>query len=319
MRWKGHAAKALVSVAVLLVAAEVACRLLLADRLAYRADERSLTYRHHERLGWFPERGSERELLGTRTIGVRHNARGFRDREHGPKSGPRLACYGDSFTWGYDAAQDERFTEHLQRALHDWEVLNLGVSGYGTDQALLLMQDTIEEVRPDVVLLVFTHTDVEDNAHNVRYDGYHKPYFEAGQDGLVLKGVPVPRAERDVLGSSSLLRSSYLLRAVLRAGLRVVQPATIRAAAAHERTFAILSAMRALVEAHGAVLVVGLETRDRRVRDFLDDSGFLHLDLSDAEHYPGYGEHWTPAGHADVAERVQAFLAERELLGGASR
>ena len=60
MSWKRRVLALCVSLALTLVAGELACRLLFADRLAHRADERNLTYRHDERLGWFPVPGSRR-------------------------------------------------------------------------------------------------------------------------------------------------------------------------------------------------------------------------------------------------------------------
>jgi lysophospholipase L1-like esterase len=318
-RWGRRIAGLLLSFATAFFAGELLCRLLLADRLGYTVDERNLTYRHDARLGWFHEPDSEREFRGSRAITVRHNAKGFRDRDHGVKRGPRLAFFSDSFTRGYDVEQSERFTERLQAMVPEWEVLNFGISGYGTDQALLLMQDVFDEYRPDVVLLVVTHTDVEDNASSVRYGGYHKPWFEVEDGALILKGVPVPRSENHLFARSALLHSSYLVRALVRTGRRIVEPEPVRAAAPYERTRAILSATRDEVRSRGAELVVGREATDPRVAELVEEAGIPHVDLTGAERYPGQGEHWTPTGHADVADRIRSFLVERRLLERAGR
>ncbi len=132
----GRSGLVLFSAATLLslLAGEAFVRLALKDRFEFPADERSLTYRYDATLGWFPQAGAEKSFTGSRTVRVRHNALGFRDHEYAEKRKPRIAFLGDSFVWGYDAEADERFTERLQGRLPEVEVLNLGVSGYGTDQ-----------------------------------------------------------------------------------------------------------------------------------------------------------------------------------------
>jgi len=42
-----------------------------------------------------------------------------------------IAVLGDSFVWGIGVADEDRFTEFLERELPGTEVLNFGVSGYG--------------------------------------------------------------------------------------------------------------------------------------------------------------------------------------------
>jgi len=62
---------------------------------------------------------------------------------------------GDSFTYGYDAEADERFSDLLQEALPQYGMVNAGVSGYGTDQQFLLMNRLWKEIHPKYVVLTF--------------------------------------------------------------------------------------------------------------------------------------------------------------------
>ena len=107
----------------------------------------------------------------------------------------RLVVLGDSFVWGLGVEDDELFTSLLAReSSPPLEVVNLGVSGYGTDQELLLWQQLGRRFRPDVVLLVVTPwTDLYDNPYGERY-GYQKPFFrwDDATAALVLNNVPVP-------------------------------------------------------------------------------------------------------------------------------
>jgi hypothetical protein len=63
------------------------------------------------------------------------------------------------------------------------EVLNFGVSGYGTGQALLTLRHLAAAFEPDLVLLaVYTGNDVRNNLAELELDPL-RPYFRLGRDG----------------------------------------------------------------------------------------------------------------------------------------
>src|SRR5438874_13666948 len=96
-----------------LVAAEIVLRVIdLRYLRTYRAGA-DRVYNYDAELGWFPYPNSELTFTGIRTIKVRHNSLGLRDIE--PETGrkPAIAFFGDSFVWGYDAEENERFTNLL--------------------------------------------------------------------------------------------------------------------------------------------------------------------------------------------------------------
>src|SRR6185503_2752348 len=76
---------------------------------------------------------------------VTHNSQGNRGPEAAfakPSGVRRVVVIGDSQAWGYGVGDDETIPAQLQRLLNEaggarYEVLNLGVGGYGTDQAFL--------------------------------------------------------------------------------------------------------------------------------------------------------------------------------------
>jgi lysophospholipase L1-like esterase len=131
------------------------------------------------------------------------NSKGLRDREYPyekPSGVSRILVLGDSFTWGYGVADGEIFTEVLEAGLRrdglHWEVLNAGVSGWGTDQEYLYLINEGFKYAPDVVVLAFlVFNDPENNAWSVQY-GLHKPIF-LNKD-LDLYGVPVPEPNAQV-------------------------------------------------------------------------------------------------------------------------
>ena len=113
---------------------------------------------------------------------VRTNRSGFR----GPSAGEgapgrsRVLLLGDSLTFGTGVDDGETFAAQLAKLAPALEPLNLGVSGYGTDQELLLLEREGLPLRPAVVVLdVCVGNDVFDNALPVYvYDGVTpKPYF----------------------------------------------------------------------------------------------------------------------------------------------
>jgi lysophospholipase L1-like esterase len=297
------------SAAFCLATGEAFVRLALRARFEIPTDERSLAYRYDAELGWFPREGEARTFVGSRTIHVRHNAAGFRDAEHGAKTRPRLALLGDSFVWGYDAEAEERFGERLQARLPAWEVLNLGVSGYGTDQEYLLARRVLPDLRPDVVVLFFSLNDSRDNRTNFRYGAYYKPYFERDETGrLALRGVPVPRSLAYRFAQHPWLFKSYLARG---AASLLFRPAPERRVP--DVTRDLLLAVRDLARSTGARFAVAFVQREPGFQAFCVESGIPFLDLSAAEQYPEVG-HWTPAGHVAVAEALQRFLASEGWL-----
>lgn len=139
---------------------------------------------------------------------VRTNALGFRDDEHAEKvSGIiRVAVLGDSFVFGSGVRQDETLTHQLAARLGpSFEVVNLGVPGYGTDQALLTLRRWGPRLSPDVVLTGFFWNDIMENASPKIYE-MEKPRFLLSDGTLTL----VPQGAAS--GPSALGRLDDILR-----------------------------------------------------------------------------------------------------------
>jgi hypothetical protein len=76
----------------------------------------------------------------------------------------------------------------------------------------------------------------------------------------------------------------------------------------------LFSKIREFVGSHGAKLVVGLQSRDDKLIAHLNAEGIPHVSFDGAEAYKVLGEHWTPAGHKLVAERLFGLLSETNLV-----
>ncbi len=297
-------------------AAEGACRLFPADHPLFfkYSDERSLVYRYDSELGWFPEGGRTSVFEGARTIRVENNADGFRDVAHGPKTRPRIAFVGDSFVWGYDAEVSERFTDRLQALIPGWEVLNLGVSGYGTDQQYLMLQKFFDRYQPDIVCLVFfAGNDREDNTSNRRYSGYYKPYFTVAGGGLEPHGVPVPRSVNYFYREYPLLFKSRAITAAAklldRAAARI-WPGR-REVRVPDPSEELVGAMRRLAESRGGSFVLALVQSDPVLEAYADRNSIPHVQVGNPFRYNTHGGHWTPLGNEYVCRKIYEFLAGR--------
>ncbi len=300
---------------------EILVRLFWKEAAEEGADERSLSYRYDAELGWFPVPNSALEFVGgSRPIRVQHNADGFRDREHGTKDKPRIAFLGDSFVWGYEAEQPERFTEKLQARLPGWEVVNLGVSGYGTDQEWLLLQRWFDRYRPDVVVLVFSDNDVDENTLNYVHRGYYKPYFVEAGSKLEARGVPVPKSERYYAAEHPWLFKSRLVQMLCGRYIAWTAP---RRVTEPNPTWALLYGVKSYVESKGAkfVLAFGTDVEAGKKKAFCERVKADYLFLLEGPAmmsweymYNSGGHHWTPKGNEFVASKIYDFLAGRGLL-----
>lgn len=128
---------------------------------------------------------------------VRINSHGFRDieRQRAKKSGTlRIAVLGDSFTEARQVALEDTFCSVLESELKQpgkhpadsAEVLNFGVSGYGTSQQLLALRNHVWDFDPDVVLLAFyTGNDVSDNSKELKGTATIPYHYYEGRDLLV--------------------------------------------------------------------------------------------------------------------------------------
>lgn len=79
----------------------------------------------------------------------------------GPKSKPRVALVGDSYTFAERVSYEDSWGSILEsRSGLDAQVLNFGVGGYGVDQAYLRFKKDVLPWNPDVVILAFPMHDL---------------------------------------------------------------------------------------------------------------------------------------------------------------
>jgi hypothetical protein len=137
--------------------------------------------------GWWKREGEEY---------IRINTVGLRDREHAlfkPEHVFRVAILGDSYAEALQVRMEDTFWAVMERELRrcptlggkEPEVINFGVSGYGTAQELIMLRRRVWAYAPDVVLLAITPTnDIRNNSRALEQDE-RRPYFVRSNGQLV--------------------------------------------------------------------------------------------------------------------------------------
>lgn len=216
---------------------------------------------------------------------IRYNALGLRGPEvrPGPADAPRVLFLGDSFVEGKQVGEEDVLTAVLSaraRAVGSpVEVINAGVSGYGTAEEILLWDRLGEALRPDLVVVGFYPNDVRNNADRrlfVLRDGAVTPH----------RPPPVPKV-RWVYDARRWLAARSHLWILFTQGLDLLErPDTgpgapleaedvfarepsRRVAEGWELTLALLQELRARVESGGARFAVVLFPTRFQVDDAL--------------------------------------------------
>jgi hypothetical protein len=269
---------------------------------------------------------------------LRTNGQGFRgDRNvttEVPPGRVRLLCSGDSYTLGQEVSDHEVWCERLRALDPRLETVNLGVSGYGWDQAYLRYKHQGMSLQHDVHLFAFITSDLYRMRRSHWRWPWQRPLLSLRDGELVANdpscascGGPLAIAIAHALGQ---LRSVELLAGAGRR-LGVGQPVQRHAEVAElaEHIVRELSAGPILLLVHLPVIQDVSEDGARFWRDYLRDlaaqEGADYIDLIEplrklpgdsipilflpAEADPG--RHYTAAGHEWVSRQLYARLEDR--------
>jgi lysophospholipase L1-like esterase len=167
----------------------------------------------------------------------------------------RIAVIGDSFIEALQVNDSATFCAQLQSLLNDrdpadpmqYEVVNCGVSGYGTAQELLMLRHYLLPLQPDAVLVaVYPENDIRNNSRLLEGDP-GRPYFRMSSAGE-LDPDPDNSFRTDVSWRAASTRYEQIKAAVINRSrlLQVVQAAKRRRKAESGQT---LSSEETLVSA----------------------------------------------------------------------
>ena len=356
-RWSGRIALAFGGLLVGAVAAEAGFRVVRSDDavdLLYNAPDNAPNglYTTDATVYAIPTPGFRgvQQSLGYK-VDLRINEDGLRGAELGPKTKPRFLAAGDSFTMAAQVAEADTFVARIGEDL-GVEMLNAGVDGYGTFQALERYKQLDDRLDLDgIVLTFFVGNDVHDNVR----------WAQVQQEAKRMRpGQPLARrpvgAVHGFLYKRSALYAAVQMQLRRRAMSRESAPERHRwvselrlftqegggvLGAQMPKTVQALRALSSEVKNRGDSLMVaiappafqieterldatfelvGLDPERARpdavsnaVRDVLQRNGIAHCDLVDPlrrahragrEMYLQYDGHWSPKGHAVVADAL---------------
>jgi hypothetical protein len=245
-------------------------------------------------------------------------------RRHFDSTSPTALFVGDSYTFGHGVTYEESFVGQFERNSGlPFQVVNLGVQGYGTDQAFLALKRHVEEFNTKVVVYTFLleHVKRNDNADrrliysDAKFLGT-KPRFALKRDGT-LEVVEKPRRYEEM----TQLR---LWQLVQLAWAKYGPPPSM------ELTRALVRDMKDYVEARGATFVLILWTYRHSLPPGQQAGQFfpgIHLNVIDTGagapvdwdswHIPGE-RHPDARAHARIARLLMEKFKELGLVPPAS-
>jgi hypothetical protein len=194
------------SVSLTLLALEVGLRILHKPFTENWKPQEYARAQFDPEIGWTyrPNQSSWVDFVaGQPPVLVHHNEIGARvpsEGTHYDEAVPTLILVGCSYTMGFGLPYEETFAGYLESIpSFPFQVVNLGVEGYGTDQSMQILKRHFDSF--DTKIVVFTYTEGQ-NDRNLNYDRrvlYQsarfvgtKPLFGLNRDGApYLKKRPV--------------------------------------------------------------------------------------------------------------------------------
>ena len=222
---------------------------------------------------------------------------------------PTAIFVGCSYTFGHGVPYEETFAGRLAaQPGFPFQVVNLGVQGYGTDQALLILKRYFHRFNTKVVVYTFLLDHVKRNENSdrrflfpkARFPGT-KPRFALDADGALFQSSRPERYEE---------RIDWHLRDLIELFWTKWGPSP-----SLEVTRALIREMQRYVEANGAELVVVLWTNRHSTADpDLAGALFQGIRLNTVDTGAGAPTGWNSwiiPGEVHPDARAHAYVADR--------
>lgn len=321
---------------------EIGLRVLMIDYVPPGYDSPHI-WQYHSSYGWVGRPDIDAPLRqASFSIHIQHNHLGQRDSEL-PESIPRkkrMLVIGDSFVWCYGVEINDCFVDRLEKLHPDWDIINGGIAGTGTDQQYLYLRDKLAELKPDVVLLLVIQNDFQDNTKS-QHNNYFKPYFTLENNQLLQQQqqpVPLPTLQQSIsrwitgrsylynIGQGIVFFASNIIREKLGIARVSYDPyAGFMFGKSFPLMQALLNAMVETTEVSGAKFVLThgqmLDNLQLAVKKVADERHIPYHNLDRAfqgykhEAYQIPGDaHWNAFGHELVAKDLNQFLQESGIF-----
>jgi len=336
----------IVTILISLIAIFLICEILMRGYQFLRSPSPSFVIDNE--LGWLPGPNldiltvvpdASEEYYALRITSDENGFRMFGDLNSDKK---KVMFIGDSFTHAMEVSDRHTYFAQLQDEL-DIEVFGLGVGGYGTLQAFLIMQQWIDVIQPDMVVLQFHPNDFINNSYDLESqsvfnnNGLKRPYLV---DGEIIHKLPknMPRIRHFankysrflyyILSRIYIISSQYgtdsVEYTIYDIGSKYPDYRT-----AIGTTEEILSRMKDRVESAGAeFLIFSGDDSLPYYQDYLgivsDIEGLHVIDgvpetVSEAEDLgvtvrAADNAHWNNEGHRIAAEVIKGYFIENMLI-----
>ena len=149
-------------------------------------------------LGWeLRPNSKDRALTSDYDVIYKINSKGIRDKEipyRKPRGQFRILALGESTVMGEGIKYGQRFTEVIEKAFKNVEVVNMGIWGFGMDQSFLQLKRDGFKYHPDLVILFVIDNFMQRCKDFIRVKAF-KPRFvlSRNKDGLILQNVDFVR------------------------------------------------------------------------------------------------------------------------------
>ncbi|MFH2021496.1 MAG: SGNH/GDSL hydrolase family protein [archaeon] len=285
-------------------------------------------------LGWIPKKNCDTGRYST-------NSAGFRGKEEFTieKNKTRILILGDSFTWGEDVFDYETYPYYLDQSLKgDYDIINMGVHGYGPDQMYLRFLREGRLYNPDIVILALYTPDIFRTT--VRIRDFFKPRFKIVDNDLVLdENSKIPTIQEAIeITNKERTKTKIYSYLFLRKKLRTIISnlgfkRDIYSEDAYQLSFRIIEKFKEISEEDGFELIVllipqkkavetnkspelhyqlirGLSQRNVTYVSILQELKFAYA-KSKTSFYP---EHLTAEGNLLIAQSLKNYLSKEKYL-----
>ena len=116
---------------------------------------------YHPIFGWQSSAGSFQYSIPPNPSPIQVTVLPDRSRSTAPTAAvdsdtrPNIVMLGCSWMFGWAISDQDTLAWKLQETFPDWHVVNYGTGGYGTYQSLLRLEDSLPQLRPDVIVYGF--------------------------------------------------------------------------------------------------------------------------------------------------------------------
>lgn len=300
----------IISFAITIIISEVFVRILYGKHLYYETDKELYWKLGKSQAGC--------QVLGFPKASI--NSDGFRgeDLEEGKKN---IIMLGDSFTFGENVKDNETFSYLLQKKLNQvdkgYQVINMGVPGYGIFQEKILLERNFDRYIPKVVVLTIIEQDI-----------FRQPFFDEDQKKRYLKKQKI-REYLKVLTLPSFINQILIHKFNINkfgSTENYIKDYNITELWGYDKDR--LKEINNLIKKEGGMLVIMLypdagEEFKRLINNFSDDEDIFVIDDQIEEDFENYSTyelkikndgHPSYLAHKIISERIFNELKEQDLL-----